>query len=290
MTIRLMISFSQSGGTLLNQCLGSLPRTVVMSEVNPLGGGSGGRARELRTIKEQAQEWYGIQLSSDDFVAGAVELDDICEASGRYLIVRDWTQVNFMPYPANTGTPPRRLLSLESLREHRDVIAFALVRDVIDVWISKGAPAPETFFPFYLDYAQAILAAGIPIFRYESLVDAPRSFMQSLCATLQIQFSDAFLDYGSFQTVNGSVQITTRGARQGAIRALPRRRIARSLATAVDSSREMREANRLLGYATSYASRDLERLPTMMRRRTEDFIDQRVKPRARRVSALLRGQ
>ena len=62
----LMFCFLRSGGTLLNRCLGCLPNTIVLSEVNPLGGGTGA-AVQATTPFEQARKWYGIELKSSDF-------------------------------------------------------------------------------------------------------------------------------------------------------------------------------------------------------------------------------
>ncbi len=62
MAVVVMIAFARSGGTVLNQCLGSLPDVVIMSEVNPLGGGWGERgANSLTTIKDQAKHWYHLE-------------------------------------------------------------------------------------------------------------------------------------------------------------------------------------------------------------------------------------
>ena len=83
MSIIVMICFARSGGTILNQCLGSLPGVVIMSEVNPLGGGKGKGAESYRTIKSQAKNWYGIDLISDEdnFVECAIELEAFCRKS-----------------------------------------------------------------------------------------------------------------------------------------------------------------------------------------------------------------
>jgi len=40
-TLPVMICYARSGGTILNKCLASLTNTVMLSEINPLGGGWG---------------------------------------------------------------------------------------------------------------------------------------------------------------------------------------------------------------------------------------------------------
>ena len=90
----LMECFSRSGGTLLNKIIGSLPNVVMLSEVNPLGGGWGARReKSYTTPKEQALNWYGIELRADDYVESILELNDICDKDNKTLVVRDWPYV-----------------------------------------------------------------------------------------------------------------------------------------------------------------------------------------------------
>ena len=42
MRVGLLLCYARSGGTLLNQMIGSLPNVVMLSEVSPYGGGGGG--------------------------------------------------------------------------------------------------------------------------------------------------------------------------------------------------------------------------------------------------------
>ncbi len=82
--VTVMLCYARSGGTVLNQCLGSLPDTVVISEVNPLGGGSGARDQKpSRTVREQALNWYGIELRTENFADCVVELEKHCIANGK---------------------------------------------------------------------------------------------------------------------------------------------------------------------------------------------------------------
>ena len=70
MSVGLMVCYARSGGTILNRCLGCLPGVVMLSEVTPLVDQSpaGG---EPRTVKDQARQWYGIELQSHGFTESA---------------------------------------------------------------------------------------------------------------------------------------------------------------------------------------------------------------------------
>ena len=115
MSIVMMICFARSGGTILNQCLGSLPGVRMPSEVHPLLGNRSKGTKPQRTIKHQAKNWYQIDLQSDGFVENALELEEICQRSGRSLIIRDWTYAGYFPFCKNPPLVPNKLLSLEIL-------------------------------------------------------------------------------------------------------------------------------------------------------------------------------
>lgn len=286
MRVGLMICFSHSGGTLLNRCLGCLPRVVVLSELNPLGGGSGGREKELRTVWDQARDWYGIELLQREYAAAVGELASICEANGLSLIVRDWSHINFVPHSANGGQPDNRLLNLEVLQHHLQVKAFGFVRDAIDVWLSAGCPEPSDFFPRYRRYAEQLVAGGVPIFRYEDFVGDPDAIMQEICAAIEIPFSQRFWDFQTFESVNGSVQGPTRGSRLAGIGQLPRRRLTNDMVRSLEASADMSEANRMLGYGTYYASRTVETFAEFALRRSVTYCV-RMRDRVKLLKARL---
>ena len=145
MSVVVMICFARSGGTVLNQCLGCLPNIVILSEVNPVGGGGGRGPVWFQTVQAQAEHWYGIKLEANDFAESILELEKVCEDTGRHLVVRDWSFVNIAPEPYKDTSPVNRLLTLEALEGKCEVVPFAFVRDSIDVWISRGIPPRGDF-------------------------------------------------------------------------------------------------------------------------------------------------
>lgn len=257
MSITVMICFARSGGTVLNQCLGSLPNVVILSEVNPLGGGDGKGDVSVTTVKDQAKHWYDIEIKSEGFADEILELEKVCTNKGKHLIVRDWSFVNFVPWQHNNMNSPDSLLILEELRGRSELKPFAFVRDSIDVWISRGAnPEVETFFAEYLKYVKAIVKENIPMFKYEDFCKDPDHIIKKICDYTGIEYSDSYKNYSSFTTVNGDVQRTSpsRGAKQSFIRTLPRKSLSREKMKRLNGVSplidDMREANRLLDYPT----------------------------------------
>ena len=254
-----MLCFARSGGTLLNQCLGSLPNVVILSEVNPLGSGSGKDPNVCRTVKEQAATWYGIELKSNDFLGGILELEEICRETNRQLIVRDWSFVNFVPTLENDFDPPNQLLCLNTLAQHAEVKPFAFIRDAIDVWISRNTP-DNIFFSEYLNYTNSIVENNISYFKYEEFCESPQTVMRKICAQLDLEYSDRFSDYKHFETVNGDIQLKSRGNSKCDIKPLPRKIIPRSRILQVNQCKAMVEANSHFDYPTSYYGRPRENI------------------------------
>ena len=254
MSVVVMICFARSGGTVLNQCIGCLSNVVMLSEVNPLGGGGRGPGIVYRSVKEQAKHWYNIDISSDDFIDGILELEHVCLNAGKHLVIRDWSYVNFVPTPVNNFNPPRRLMTLELLEQKCHVVPFAFVRDAIDVWLSRGTAPISDFFKCYLNYTEEIIARHIRIFRYEDFCKNPEEVLQSICTYTGLDYSESFWDYLSFRTVNGDPQIPggSRGIRQKAIRPLRRKRTRPSVISELNNCIYMVKCNRLLGYPVSY--------------------------------------
>lgn len=248
-----MLCYARSGGTLLNKCLGALPDTVVLSEVNPVGGGAGEQGVEsYTTVREQAIHWYGIDVETDDFADGVVRLDVKCRENGKHLIIRDWSYVNFSDNELNRGNPSGRFLTLEKLNGKLEIRTFAFVRDSIDVWISRGCPDVNKFFCEYLEYVEQLDKLGIRIFKYEDFCAAPMKVLKGICDYTGLEYSDVSESYMYFRHANGDTQGPSRGNVLAGIKKLPRRVIPLRKVFAVNRSRMMRRANSLLGYRTRY--------------------------------------
>lgn len=270
--VLIMLCFARSGGTLLNRCLGKLPNTIVLSEVNPLGGG-GGAPIKADTPYEQALRWYGIELKWRDFSGSILELIEECKERRLFLIVRDWSIVNFMPMSQNNYQPPYQFLTLEALKGKCNITVFAFVRDAIDVFLSQGAEI-NTFSTNYLRYVKSIIDLGIPIFKYEDFCKFPEKFLESICGLGGINFSDAFRNFPFFVNVNGDVQVKgkSRGGRHNEIVLLSRKRVGPKKADLINNCEEIKEANELLGYPAKYEDVPIESVPSFLIRKYRSLL------------------
>lgn len=252
--VTVMLCFTRSGGTVLNQCLGSLPDVVIMSEVNPLGGGWGKEGKDsLTTVKAQAKGWYDIDLDSDenDFADCVVELSQKC----KHLILRDWTFVNFFPNMGMVLIDDRieleavnSFLILDELKDKCDVKPFAFVRDCIDVYLSRKGKL-YLFAESYLRYAQELLNLGIPIYKYEDFCLEPERILKDICLYAGLPYKNVCDTYSEFTTVHGDTQAKSRGNRQNKIISLPRLESTFETMTIITNWIDLREANKLLGYS-----------------------------------------
>ena len=270
MVFRLMISYARSGGTVLNRCLASLPSVVMLSEVNPDRADDGSAA--CKTVKDQARAWYGIDLRSNGYLDNVIELTRLCEGDGRVLVIRDWPVINFVPTEENHRTPAGRLTALELLRRHGEVRAFGLVRDAIDIWISNGRR--RNFFGGYRRYVDALTAAGIPLFQYESLAADPAPILRRICETLGVTYTDDWRAFAGWTRVTGDVRTpghTSRGLKHRTIRVLPRRRIPAAEIRWVNGCEDMVAANRATGYEPFYEARPRESWPRGVAARVVDW-------------------
>jgi hypothetical protein len=264
-----MLCYARSGGTLLNRCLGSIPGVVMMSEVNPCREPD--RKNPLKTIQAQARAWYGIELSSAGFADSALELAAICRIRGEHLVIRDWSIVNFACGKESKGNPARRLMAHETLRDRCRLLSFAFVRDAIDVWIATGCK--ETFPANYLSYAKAVVAADVPVFKYEDLCADADTTLRRICACCQIPFSADYREYARYTKVTGDIAtpIASRGSRHGKIVPLPRRRLPAAMVRQINGNRNIAEANALFGYDPRYEGRPRESLGGMLAERIARF-------------------
>jgi hypothetical protein len=258
MSIYLMINYARSGGTLINQCLACLPKVIILSEVNPLGGGSGLEA--YTTVKQQARNWFNIPVQSDNFAEAVMEVYDYCQKNDITLIVRDWSFVNFTPYPLNSFNPPNKFLTYEALKDKVNIIPFSFVRDSIDVWISRGMP--KNFFEAYSRFINGMHNFNGPVFKYEDLCLHPENEIKKICNFLNIPYNEGWRKYSDFKKVNGDIQVSiaSRGGREAKIRLMPRKLISPLNMLWINTNREMKKANSALNYPTSYFNGNVEPL------------------------------
>ncbi len=247
--IIVMLSYARSGGTLLNRCMGSIPNTLVLSEINT----EAICPNSCRTIKEQAKKWYNINLKSKTFLANIKELYKYCNSHNKTLLIRDWTFGSYVPSQYNNFQPTKSLATLKILSKNFPVISFAFVRDPIDVWLSLQ-DSPRTFYDKNLEFlhelSKSLIENKIKIFKYEDFCKEPIKEMKKICRHTKIKYNKLFLDYNNFTNVTGDIDLpdASRGIKQGKITLLPRRKTFKKFSKYINSETKAKEIKKLLNY------------------------------------------
>lgn len=262
----LLYNYARSGGTLFSRCLGSLPDTMIVSEVHPaieeyikLEGRCGDTDEHSTQI--QAKKWFDLDLEPYEFGENIQKISDSCEKYSKSLVVRYWSFLDFTASPFNFHTPPGMLTAARAMPKGLEFVSVAFVRDAIDVWLSRGQPDQKVFFADYLRYVEALKEMEIPIFKYEEFCDAPEAIMRSFCEYTGLPFSADFLKkYNSFNSITGDTVVLggSRGMNAGKIKSLKRKRIRKSKIKLIEKNADMHRANGLLNYPTSYYDQSLE--------------------------------
>lgn len=247
--IVVMLSYARSGGTLLNRCIASLSGTFVLSEmsVEALCPNS------CSTIKDQAKEWYGLDLKSEGFVENINEIYEYCISKNLTLVIRDWTFGSFVPSKYNNFKPSKSLATLGAISESFPVISFAFVRNAIDIWLSLNA-SPRTFYDknleFLYEFTKCLIDKKIKLFRYEDFCNDPVQEMKKICNYTGINYSDLFLNYTDFKNVTGDTDLPghSRGIESGKIGLLPRRESYDLYLDEINSKTRANKINKILKY------------------------------------------
>lgn len=255
-SLPIMISYGRSGSTLLNRCLGALPNTYVLAEVNPVASSDNRDHPDINVVAYQAKEWFDIDIEADGFVESVLELKQKAEAKGKRLVVRDWSFVNFVPLRLNGQSPANELLTITSLAPHTQVAPFAFVRNLVDMWISSGMPEIEQYSKCYAAYAEAIVEMGMPVFTYEEFCQDPQTVMKGICAAADLEYDAEF--QRSFvqnkQAVGDFFSMTS----SSGIQTKKRGRISRRKIEMLMGCDRFVKANAMFGYSSDYFDTPVE--------------------------------
>ena len=245
----MMLSYARSGGTLLNRCLASLPNTLMLSEVNI----EALCPNSCSHIKDQAKDWYGLDLRSDGFLENIEELYNYCLETDRTLIIRDWSFGSFVPSRYNNFNPSKKLATFEAIAKRFPVTPFALVRDSVDIWLSFNA-SPRTFYDknleFLYEFSKELIANNIKIFRYEDFCRDSEAVMRDICNYTGINYSDEFKGFSNYFKVTGDIDLPehSRGIQVGKISLLSRRESYNEFAEVIENNTKASLINQLFGY------------------------------------------
>lgn len=196
--------YARTGGTILNQCLGCLPKTLILSSIH----------KELnepeKNLKAQAK-WHGMQLSSENFD------DQVCEVietnKDKVVIIRDfslWPTFETLHMLKARGYQPK---TFASIRNPYDIIhSLHKYLGGIPSELSKELRA----------YAETV--KDWQKIRFEQFTESPESALKDLCKTLDIQYSGEWRNYKQYTKVKGEVDLSfvSRGRLLDSIQPLPK--------------------------------------------------------------------
>jgi hypothetical protein len=192
--VPLLISFARSGGTLLNQLLGSHPDVLILSEVNPSGS--------VKPLSDQAVEWLGLlKLGGKKAFEKMLFPDQIkvlqqaAEEKGKVLIIRDWSSINFVDTRTHGWRQPSGILETPAILKAAELEVDGLVvtrryhslRRSLRATFQEFARMPEDDLArAYLAYARA--ASVWPHIHLEDLQANPDVVLQKVFGQFGLSF------------------------------------------------------------------------------------------------------
>lgn len=263
--ISLIINYARSGGTLLNKYLHNIDNLVVLSESHPIH--STMMRKDLANISIQAKEWYGINVKSSNYIDQIFEIKNWCDENNKYLVIRDWSYIDFTESWENYNNPPYKSVNLELLEKRFDVRKIAFVRDSIDVYLSRGVKINK-FSRYYLKYVQFLLANKIKIFKYEDFCINPEKELDEILKELNITENGAKTLKLFSNKVVGDINFS-RGNQLDTIVVLPRKYTTFFNKYKINNDLDLNYSNKLLNYPTYYESCESENII--------DFIKLKIK-------------
>lgn len=252
-SIYFIFCYARSGGTFFNRYLTNFDEFVILSEAHPIHNRKGG----IHSVKEQMKKWYEVDIKADDYIDQIDEAKQWCDENDKYLVIRDWSYIDFAKSYLNDFNPPKNSTNMNLLESKYEVKKIAYVRDAIDVYLSQGQNI-KSFSKEYLDFVKYIKEQNIEIFKYEDFVDNPQKEFELICKALDLpKFEKIVKNDVSSQKVIGDINVS-RGNQSGKIVKLKRRYAGYFKRKAINTNDELIETNKMLDYPTNYDSKESE--------------------------------
>jgi hypothetical protein len=221
--IPVIYSWARSGATVLNKCLVAMGH-MVLSELHPTVNSG------VHAPRWQANNWHDMDIKTgtpwSDCIA---QIEGECNTRKQSLVIRDWTVLSFYPMEENNHAPRKQLIAHRVASKECRPVAF--VRSAVDCALSfarfhgwKSVGLINSYAYAYSRYVSQLLDLKIPILRYEVFCRGPQPFLKSLCALLEIPYSDKWREFPRVTKVLGDTYAhRSRGAGATKIRVMPRR-------------------------------------------------------------------
>jgi hypothetical protein len=209
--LRVIHHLACSGGTLISQCIASMPNTFLLSEMHPTTqlhfGSEGARFTPTDFIVQARFGRFPKQdvLAKRIFVSSVEAAELHIRQIGSALVIRDHTHSDYS-LGANVASYP---VVKNILSERFQVRSLLTVRDPIDSYLSLIKNGWLSFSPASFDeYCSRYITmvshySDAKICRYEDFVDDPLNFMKSICEYWDLTFSDCFTSIFDLANVSG---------------------------------------------------------------------------------------
>ena len=210
--IRVIHHLACSGGTLFSKCLAAMPNTFLLSEVHPYSdlhldrGASVYLPTDIISLSRYADIPDVEQLAGDIFTSNIIKTSKHVSSYAGSLILRDHTHFDFC-IGARVALKPAVFSLLESHFEIRNLVT---IRNPIDSYLSLEKNNWKHFDPFsFEEYCRRFIEmtkfySKSDIYRYEDFVKEPSLTMQKMCVSLDLPYSDCFLDIFELFRVTGN--------------------------------------------------------------------------------------
>lgn len=249
--IRTIHHFACTGGTVICQCIASMPNVQLLSEVDPLHRANrpGGEPRfapsDMPTLLAQSTRGATPELVVQIFQAELKLVYGDARRRGQRLVLRDHAHTHFCRGALIEPRPTLRSM----VKSVAPTISLVTVRHPIDSfaslvgngWVHFTPPSFDAYCARYLAFLDAY--QGIAVVRYEDFAQTPGPTMQQICHQLDLPFDNTFEQhFSAFRLTGGS------GRTSASIELPPRRPEAARLLAEVTQSKAYRLLTSKLGY------------------------------------------
>lgn len=203
-TIRVLHHLARSGGTLISRCLASMAGVAVLSEIHPAGAAI--HYPHYDPV-EQAMRWYNLidaderarlgRTTPERFADAIALIRERAEARGLALVIRDWTQLDYLGLPFRRETSAR-LETVAALEDRFEIRSFATMRHPIGQWLSlrkisgTNEMTLEGFLAGYRRFAEDAVQMGFV--RYEDFTATPEASLHQIATGLALPYDPSFID------------------------------------------------------------------------------------------------
>jgi hypothetical protein len=249
--IRVIQHLACTGGTVISKCISALPNVYLLSEVHPNSDlfPPKGKAiflpSDISSLAKFANIPNSKKLSEQLFLDNILAVSNHVNRYGGTLVLREHTHSDF--HVGNNSERPTPVISI--LSEKFQVKSILSMRDPIDSYLSLLNNGWLHFSPSsFEEYCERIgemlkCYDQTDIVLYEDFIEEPEQSLKSICAVLDLNYSEFFIDLFSLETVTGDS-----GRSAGVISKRKRREVADSLKVEIEYSKSYQLIKEKFGY------------------------------------------